>query len=304
MGCGSSTPDVILDDPGEMEPIKGSIKSKMMGMSEDYNAVNEAGQPWFFINKTGSFFGSGNCIVELENFKTGSNPEKPKKGEVLWTAKFNQTPRFDQMIKPKTGAYKRYAPAFQSLLAGDFQAAFRAAGSSGMDQEDSAYFQRMGRSFNDGGPYRVIKWQLNTSAQIVPGTRGRAYGEHRLDVWSSGTAICDYDYKDGRYHKNEAEFVDTLSFNLVQCSTNQSIAAWYVPMDMTSRYGSTSANDVFQDTAVFTVSQKGGWFATPEVATKPNFDPTFALVVAYLCSKEYSPKAIMQDLKPAFPSRP
>ena len=100
MGCGSSTPDVILDDPGEMEPIKVSIKSKMMGMSEDYNAVNEAGQPWFFINKksTGSFFGSGNCIVELENFKTGSNPEKPKKGEVLWTAKFNQTPRFDQMM--------------------------------------------------------------------------------------------------------------------------------------------------------------------------------------------------------------
>ncbi|KAH8064500.1 hypothetical protein JL722_1376 [Aureococcus anophagefferens] len=184
------------------------------------------------------------------------------------------------MMKPKTGAYERYAPAFQSLLAGDFQAAFRAAGSSGMDQEDSAYFQRMGRSFNDGGPYRVIKWQLNTSAQIVPGTRGQAYGEHRLDVWSSGTAICDYDYKDGRYHKNEAEFVDTLSFNLVQCSTNQS------------------------DTAVFAMSQKGGWFATPEVATKPNFDPTFALVVAYLCSKEYSPKAIMQDLKPVFPSRP
>ena len=30
----------------------------------------------------------------------------------------------------------------------------------------------------------------------------------------------------------------------------------------------------------------------------------FALVVAYLCSKEYSPKAIMQDLKPVFPSRP
>jgi hypothetical protein len=208
------------------------------------------------------------------------------------------------MIKPKTGAYERYAPAFQSLLAGDFQAAFRAAGSSGMDQEDSAYFQRMGRSFNDGGPHRVIKWQLNTSAQILPGTRGQAYGEHRLDVWSSGTAICDYDYKDGRYHKNEAEFVDTLSFNLVQCSTNQSIAAWYVPMDMTSRYGSTSANDVFQDTAVFAMSQKGGWFATPEVATKPNFDPTFALVVAYLCSKEYSPKAIMQDLKPVFPSRP
>ena len=131
MGCASSAPDVILDDPGEMEPIKVSIKSKMMGMSEDYNAVNEAGQPWFFINKTGSFFGSGNCIVELENFKTGSNPEKPKKGEVLWTAKFNQTPRFDQMMKPKTGAYQRYAPAFQSLLAGDFQAAFRAAGSSG-----------------------------------------------------------------------------------------------------------------------------------------------------------------------------
>ena len=39
----------------------------------------------------------------------------------------------------------------------------------------------------------------------------------------------------------------------------------------------------------------------PVIATQPNWDPTLALIIAYLCAYEYGPKAIKSDLNTKFP---
>jgi hypothetical protein len=49
----------------------------------------------------------------------------------------------------------------------------------------------------------------------------------------------------------------------------------------------------------------GGWFSMrPVIATQPNWDPTLALIIAYLCAYEYGPKAIKSDLNSDFPDNP
>mmetsp|Transcript_38735 Transcript_38735/g.124174 ORF Transcript_38735/g.124174 Transcript_38735/m.124174 type:complete len:141 (+) Transcript_38735:59-481(+) len=128
MGCCASTPtapEVLLADPGPTEPQTFTLKSAGM-LSSDFVAFKgEAVDPqlkWFFVNKTGSFWGGGACTVDMENFVRGGNPDKPKQGQVLWSATFDESPTFDQRLK-RVGLrqdaaedFNHYAPPFAALL--------------------------------------------------------------------------------------------------------------------------------------------------------------------------------------------
>ena len=76
---------------------------------------------------------------------------------------------------------------------------------------------------NDGGNRRVMKWKLETKANITAGSaRGQQYGPEGFDlnVFARGTSIADYDWvnteEGGHWSRQEAEFVDILCFQVVQ----------------------------------------------------------------------------------------
>lgn len=304
MGCCGSTPDApenIIPDPGEQEACQFSLKSAGM-LSSDYLAYRGDGtddkeQRWFFVNKTGSMW-SGDAIIEIENFVRGGNPEKPKQGEVSWVCNFDSTPHFRKQYKSPSSDFSRFVASFSNGLV-DFD---------GEEPGDEIYFHAAGRDFRDGGHRRVMKWSLETSVTIAPaGARGAAFAPgFQLHVFARGTSICDYDWekgedgKPGHWSRREKEFVDQLCFQLVQTNTNTTIAMWAVPGELESGDKLVSMTN-----ALFSMDLRGGWFSTkPLVNTSAGWDPLFALMVAYLCAFEYSPKAIKKDLDSDFPSNP
>merc|ERR1711916_180201 len=275
MGCCSSVPvapDNIIPDPGDAEQCTFTLKSAGM-LSSDYLAykgesADDDQARWFFVNKTGTFWG-GDAIVEIENFVRGNNEEKPNQGEILWTAKFNDKPQFQQHLKEKSSPFSMFVPSFLSK-----------GGVQDAEPEDRVYFEKAGYRFRDGGPWAIIKWSLETSAEILPGKRGQVYGAEgfELKVFARGTAICDYDKEvdDGRttWKKNIKEFVDMLCFQIVQKSTGETIATWTVPGDL------EAASDVVQKNPVFDLEMVGGWLSKkPVIRTAENWDPVFALAV-------------------------
>ncbi|MEM9400254.1 MAG: hypothetical protein AAF984_08595 [Verrucomicrobiota bacterium] len=244
-----------------------------------------------FIKRKGSFWG-GDCVVKIENFVRGGNPEKPQKGQVLWKAKFNNKPSFMQMEKPYRSNVIVYVPNFGGLL-----------GMRMEENDDDIYFNIAG--WGDSSRRRVNKWSMQTSATVEPRLRGKHLGAYQLNVFARGTAIAKYyktEHKDGTkewQHKSK-KFVDELCFNLVHIGSGQEIASWWVPGDLAPEDG-----DLHQETPVFLLDLVGGWWKKkPIVKTAQGWDPVFGLLVAYLCAYEYSPKEIKHDLESKFPQRP
>jgi len=289
MGCCESIPDApknIIPDPGEKEAIVCAIDSVGM-MSSDYqvwqgeNTTDEE-MRWFFLNKTGSVW-SGAAVIDLENFKRGGNSEQPNKGEVLYSAKFEGSPQFERQYKSPTS---------------EFTGFFSGWGVDAEDPQDSVYFDKAG-FYNDGGYRRVLKWKLTTTAAISPGNRK---GDSTvLKVYACGTSVCEYDRRtteEGQveWSYQEAEFVDQLCFNLEVGGS--SVDTWSVP-------GDTAEGEMELRSKLFTVTKAGGWLSSQcIVKTKQDWDPMLALLVAFLCSTEYSPKAIKSDLNSNFPEDP
>mmetsp|Transcript_7284 Transcript_7284/g.30213 ORF Transcript_7284/g.30213 Transcript_7284/m.30213 type:complete len:311 (-) Transcript_7284:51-983(-) len=307
MGCCESTPtapDVILDDPGEGEPCTFTLASTGT-FSSDFTAYKgETTDPeakWYFVNKTS---GRSGARVDIETFRRGGDPEHPNRGEILWSATFDGTPPFSQHEMDAgrgdpLGGHAAFVPTF---AVDSFEA---------RDAPLDVYFERAGREFRDGGPWRVNKWHLETTAAIKPGgARGGQYGEEGfvLHVFARGTAICDYDreVEDGHttWKQNVKEFVDQLCFSITQLSTQQTIASWWVPGDLDCHEGGPKPG-VEQLNPLFKMSLNEGWFSKkPVIQTAEYWDPIFALTVAYLCGIEFSPAEIKRDLKSNFPSRP
>ena len=59
-------------------------------------------------------------------------------------------------------------------------------------------------------------------------------------------------------------------------------------------------------TKFFDVQQRGGWFTKepPTITTKAGVDPALALLIAHLCTKEFSTKQIKRNFNPHFPYNP
>jgi len=178
-----------MPDPGETEACTFSLKKAGM-MSKDYIAYkgeeteNDADK-WFFVNKTGSMWG-GDCVVDIENFLRGGNPEKPNQGQISWHAEFNSTPEFQKQHKAPSTDFTRFTSWFTNGR----------VDLDGEEPDDEVYFQSGGWGMADGGNRRVMKWSLNTNASITPaGPRGQQFGQDgfTLNVFARGTSIADYD---------------------------------------------------------------------------------------------------------------
>lgn len=102
------------------------------------------------------------------------------------------------------------------------------------------------------------------------------------------------------WEKKETEFVDRIEFRLI--CRGQLWAQWVVPGD-THNYNAASLT---MDSPLFTARLNGGWFKSSytTISTKPGWDPALAMLIAQLCTTEYSVGAIKQDLRPNTPREP
>jgi len=286
-------------------------------MSKDWDAYKgeEAAsidQKWLFLNKEGNggwFSGADYMELDLENFKRGSDPDNPKKGEVLWKCTYNPKPGFSRSGLEKASSsvfdLNNYLPSWLS-------------GVEMTNPENEAYFERAGwrsGSMYDSNYNFIQKWQMETEAKILPGKRGLGFeGGFKLLVFAMGTAIVDYDKKVHKassdtetrvtYLKNTAEFVDQVHFQLLRLADDEIVATWYGPGDFSTNALFETQN-IDQENVVFRLEVRGGWLSPkPVIFTKEGWDPCLALIIAYLCAQEYSPKEIKRDYDPEFPDEP
>lgn len=222
-------PKVIIPDPGFEGSFTFTLKKRNF-ISSDYEAyqgqeaVEEA--RWLFVNKSGSIF-KREARIDIENYIRGGNPEKPKQGQLLFSAGFDDKPRFTQALRQGgplpiclrqclrqclanclNGPDRRVALRFHTSsrsctgmqFASGLPMGFVSDGR--MWDNDSHYLSHsslgLGRSY---AATLFLNWTMQTSAVLSTETRGahpslQAWGQPiRLNVYACGTAIARY-YQD------------------------------------------------------------------------------------------------------------
>lgn len=96
-----------------------------------------------------------------------------------------------------------------------------------------------------------------------------------------------------RYDHHDQEFVDWIEYKLVH--DNITIAIFRCE-------GMGSSNT--WECPIFKATKEGGFFSSGDckVETKAGWDPLLGLMLAHLCSTEYSPNNVKSDFHPAWPS--
>ena len=175
MGCGGSVPtapDVVIPDPKSSEAIACTlhISDGNCVAYKGASPVVDAKKKWFLIYKTGSLWG-GDCVVTLENFERGGNPEKPQEGKVKWTANFDGSPDFEQVWKTGQNDDDVAKLRPKMILSSEFQ------DEAPVSDEEYYVAFRKSQKGTEGGVngsivyrHRVCKWCFNTKCKLqTPG---------------------------------------------------------------------------------------------------------------------------------------
>lgn len=330
MGCCGSrdviavAPDVLLPDPREDETIQVTI-AQTEALSRDYTAYRGNSQllqdSWFFLNKSGSKWGGQVCI-ELENFlRINPDPKLKDKGQVLWRADFNDSPRFQQQMRNPG----------QQL----YQMAFRGWGDYSCNWGNDDYY--LGRRAGGWGRHYpvtlVINWTMQSEAVLSTTMRSGWGVPIELSVYACGTAVARYWEEDvpiyeqrpcgppdeNGYQPTESvqvgtrrewrhdtdEYVDYTQFCVCNAATKEPMMANGAPAYFTVNGDATDYLNNFS-TQFFSVQQNGGWASiTPKIVnTMPGVDPTFAVLLAHVCTKEFTTSEIKGGFHPHFPENP
>ena len=310
MGCCYSIcfdPGVPDNDVWRHMPAPDSAEDYVIqscGMfSKDYNVYHgrevseEKRQLW--MNKEGSWT-TGQASIDIENFhlKTDGEPNNPKdekRGQVLWHAEFRDRPHFDQHVCWSQGRHERFLGFFDGYDSDD----------------DDTYYNRIpqhsGKFFNKF----IVKFSCRTSARIRPGKTGKGVNfrpglDLTLKVFCKGTAVrvttrtwTARRDEEGNvighywvYNNHDSEFIDWIEYKLVhndiaiaifRCEGMGNSSSWECP--------------------IFRATKDGGFFSDGDckVETKEGWDPLLGLMLAHLCSTEYSPNQLKADFVPQFP---
>ena len=315
-------PEVIIPDPAENEVCQFTIKQAAFA-SRDYvayrgtNTEDDAGK-WYFLNKSGSKWGGDVCI-EVENF-VRIDPDDKDKGQILWRADFRDNPSFQQQIRN----------AGMSL----FQMQFNGWGNPyPSNWGDDHYYMGRGGWDRDYVCTLFINWTMRSGATLTSAMRTGWGFPVQIGIYAQGTAVARYYEVDvpvydqrqvgvnddgspvfervqvgwrSEWQKHVREYVDYVQFALLNAQTGVPVimsdgnaCVLNIPGDATDWTSNYS-------TPFFTVRQQGGWFTKepPTVDTMPGVDPTLALLMAHLMTKEYSTSAIKDAFHPHFPYHP
>ena len=210
-----------------------------------------------FLNKEGNKYDGAH--IDLENY-VRMNPDNPKKGEVLWRARYDEHPRFKQQYDSDSSS----------------------------DGFSSDGFRPSRRKLQ-------MKWKLETKATI---TSVKYPGQHfKVKVKAKGTAqrvvrfIRD---EDGNRRKtyHDTETVKKVSYKVKHGATGDTIDKF--------KLRGLSRDELKWKCGAFRALLEGGFFSrgVTEVHTAPGIDPGFALIMAHLVSTEFGPSEIKADLHP------
>jgi hypothetical protein len=292
-----------------------------MGWSNDYAVYKGSTPPkdkkedmWVWFNK--SKVNNKISNIDLENFIRGGKEDK-NLGEVLWRACIDEKPHFDSYQKsinePSTRSF--FSPWSQPT--------------NTATNEDLFYVNHPRCAQIDGKLLGIIisKWSMATKCQIfnvdfdravipvaleaVPAAPASVFpGKEKMDlhIYSTGTLVTRYvlreekrDDDDDNDHgpssrrlvhaKDEVPFIDQIDYRLVL--GEKELMRWIAPGD----YTYVEKADVEQHSPMYDMTFVGGfWSSYRVIKTKKYIDPALAMLVAHLCSTEFSIDAIMQDL--------
>ena len=218
---------------------------------------------WLFLNKEGKAF-SNKAKIDLENY-VREDTEHPKKGEVLWSAKYDESPSFKQ-------AYR---------------------GDSSSDGWSSDGFRPSRRKLR-------MNWKLETKATL----RSVKFGglKYKIAVKAKGYATrvirVSYvrDAETGKARKVttyvDDEYVKKVSYKIKDADSGDTVDKFKIK-------GLTKDKLKWKCDA-FTASKEGGFFFPGPTIVKVTgaVDPAFCLLMAHICSTEFGPTEIKNDLHP------
>mmetsp|Transcript_1356 Transcript_1356/g.3157 ORF Transcript_1356/g.3157 Transcript_1356/m.3157 type:complete len:284 (+) Transcript_1356:72-923(+) len=263
MGCCESTPEVpeeIIPDPEG--PCHFIVQSCSM-FNKDYEVFRDEvdqSQRWLFLNKEGKG-NSGKAYIDLENY-VRTDEANPKKGEVLWRAKYDEHPDFKQQY-------------------GDSD--------SSSDGFSSDGFRPSRRKLQ-------MKWKLNTKATITsikyPGQ------EFKIKVKAKGRAQRVIRFKRDEEGKLVKTYHDTETVKKVSYKIKNNVSGDTV--DNFKIKGLSRGGELKWKNAAFKASLEGGFFSrgNTDIYTMGGVDPGFCLLMAHICSTEFGPSEIKGDLHP------
>jgi len=314
-------PDEIIPDPAEHEQITVTIEQAATA-SRDYlayrgfaSACEDRNNRWFFLNKSGSKWG-GNVKMEVENFVRGLDPEDENKGQVLWRSDFRDQPHFQQQLRNVNQSMMEFA------FTGFMDAVFDRP-----HYDDGYYMSHGGGWDRDYRTTLMLNWNMQTEASLTSMVRSGFGFPVKLVVYAQGTAVARYfeveepiyeDRGEGenrervqvgtrtRWERHEREYVDFVQFAVCDVVSGQPVIdQWNQPVVFTVHGDSTDWTNNYS-TKFFDVQQRGGWFTKepPTITTKAGVDPALALLIAHLCTKEFSTKQIKRNFNPHFPYNP
>lgn len=312
-------PDNIIPDPEEQQVCRVTIEQTAI-LSRDYTVYMgqniDRNASWFFLNKSGSHWGGQVCI-ELENFVRGLVENDKNKGQVLWRADFIDDPTYQQQLRVSN----------QNL----FEMRFNGWRPHQRNWGNDDYY--LGRRTWDPRNYVTtlfINWTMQSHANLTSTMRTGFGCPVTLSVYACGTALARYYQReepiyDRRQHgcdedgnpryeevkvgtrlvwdKDVSEYVDYVQFCVLNSQTQQPIVdANGMPCIFTINGDATDFANNYSS-QFFTVQQSGGWFNNEPVVvdTAPQTDPTLAILLAHLCTREFSTSEIKDNFHPMFP---
>ena len=231
---------------------------------------------YMFLNKTGNWM-SSDARIDVENF-IRNDPENPKLGQVLWTARFTDSPHFEQHLSWGTRRHERFFGFFDGYNSDDDD------GYWGRSHCPHRYWNRF-----------LVKWSVRTTVVITPGAGdGARFGPPEaaaceLRVFAKGTATnwvtrkVTRDEETGKrdisFIDHKHEFVDWIEFQLVHRASGTPWGVWRC------QGADRGGSDLGWSCPLFNASVEGGWFSggPTKVKTTEGWDPTLALLVAHLC---------------------
>lgn len=337
-------PDNVQPDPAENARVTvaiSRIKGGFFRQGRDFAIYNgdsipndeeaKAQQMWMWMNKETDGPNAGR--IDLENFDRPADDMENGKGKVLWSARVVEKPYYEQVQR------QEWSP--QALLSGATRFMGHVTGSDGYQSDDDNFYCMHPR-FNKfqgipKGPTIISKWMVGTAAEITRGNTGR--GEEyfadangadpiRLEVFAKGTGITKWtEHKnerrddEGTAHvdidikKHEQEFVDRIEFRVVY--KQEVWAEWSVEGDKGYNVdgqgqGESRSNelpDISMHNPFFSSTLRGGWsgwFNNNAYTTVTNKvgDPALAIMIAHLCTSEYSVDELKKDLSLKTPMDP
>jgi len=220
-------------------------------------------QRWLFINNVpGEDESSNKSSIDLENY-VRRDAANPKKGEVLWRAKYDEDPHYKQQYDSDSSSDGFSSDGFMNVTSRKLQ----------------------------------MKWRLSTKATIksikYPGQEFKI--KVKAKGWAQRVVSVVYNEETGapELEYDDCEKVKKISYKIVNKATGETIDTFKIK-------GMSRGGALQWKCGAFNSTLEGGWFSrgNTDVLTTGGVDPGFSLLMAHICSSEFGPEEIKADLKP------